>query len=124
MTYYLGITDTHWFRFLAQRANEDVNFWKPSGGSNFKALTPGAPFLFKLKAPINKVGGVGFFSSFTHLPLSIAWEVFEERNGVASYVDFRLPIVEYGSTALPAYCGTHATAQSLFFIEKRGDELI
>ena len=95
MTYYLGITDTRWFRFLVRRDNEDVNFWKPGGGGNFRALTPGAPFLFKLKAPINKVGGVGFFSSFTRLPLSIAWDVFEERNGLASYADFRTTIANY-----------------------------
>ncbi len=44
-------------------------------------LQSGAPFLFKLKFPTNAIGGIGFFSSHTFLPISIAWDVFNKGNG-------------------------------------------
>ena len=58
-------------------------------------ITRGAPFLFKLKSPLNAIGGVGFFSSHTFLPLSVAWETFGERNGCASYAELRDKIFGY-----------------------------
>jgi len=42
---------------------EDINFWQPGGASSFKVLERGAPFLFKLKSPINAIGGVDFYAS-------------------------------------------------------------
>ena len=36
-----------------------VNFWKPGGGS-FRALNDGEYFVFKAKAPINRVVGGGY----------------------------------------------------------------
>jgi putative restriction endonuclease len=79
MKFYLGVTDNNWFRYLSQINPEDINFWQPGGTVNFKVLTPGAPFLFKLKSPLNAIGGVGFFSSHTFLPISVAWETFGNR---------------------------------------------
>jgi putative restriction endonuclease len=41
---YVGVTDDEWFRFLAARpevSRAEVNFWRPSGGNAFRALTPG-----------------------------------------------------------------------------------
>jgi putative restriction endonuclease len=58
-------------------------------------LDAGAPFLFKLKSPINKIGGLGFFSSQTFLPTNIAWDVFKERNGSKSYEHFKQMISQY-----------------------------
>jgi hypothetical protein len=69
MRFYVGLTDTDWFKFLRERRPDDINFWKPSG-KGFSAIGPGAPFLFKLRAPINKIGGVGFFSTYKPLPRS------------------------------------------------------
>lgn len=84
MKFYLGVTDNNWYNFLSQQHREDVNFWQPGGNTNFKLLTPGAPFLFKLKYPVNAIGGIGFFSSHTFLPVSMAWDVFGSGNGCNS----------------------------------------
>ncbi|TMI71242.1 MAG: HNH endonuclease [Bacteroidetes bacterium] len=84
MKFYLGVTDNNWYNFLSFQNREDINFWQPGGSVAFKVLSPGEPFLFKLKSPINAIGGVGFFSSHTFLPLSLAWDVFENGNGCNS----------------------------------------
>lgn len=88
MKFYLGVTDTNWYNYLKQINPEDVNFWQPGGRSVFKVIAPGAPFLFKLKAPHNVIGGVGFFSTHSILPISMAWEIFGNRNGLESYDKF------------------------------------
>lgn len=95
MKIYLGVTDNNWYRYLSQVQPEDVNFWQPGGSSAFKVLSPGAPFLFKLKSPLNKIGGVGFFSSQTFLPINMAWDVFQERNGCGYFEQFRQMILQY-----------------------------
>lgn len=95
MKFYLGVTDNSWFNYLRNINPEDVNFWQPGGTMNFKALQPGAPFLFKLKYPIDAIGGVGFFSSHSFLPISVAWDTFGNRNGCETYSDFRRKILTY-----------------------------
>jgi putative restriction endonuclease len=93
--FYLGVTDNNWYNFLAWRHREDINFWKPGGLAPFKVLTPGAPFLLKLKSPINAIGGIGFFSSYTSLPISIAWDAFGEGNGCSSFEELQKMIFQY-----------------------------
>jgi putative restriction endonuclease len=62
---YVGITDYDWFILLASKNGlEEVNFWRPSASSSFKALQPGEMFLFKLHAPRNFIVGGGFFTRF------------------------------------------------------------
>lgn len=95
MKIFLGVTDNNWYSYLSKIQPEDIDFWQPGGNANFKVLSPGAPFLFKLKSPLNKIGGVGFFSSQTFLPINIAWDVFKERNGCASFEQFRQMILQY-----------------------------
>jgi putative restriction endonuclease len=95
MKYYLGVTDNHWYKFLSKHNPEDVNFWQPSGSFKFKAINSGAPFLFKLKYPINAIGGVGFFTNHSFLPLNIAWDAFGNRNGCLSFFDFKNLILNY-----------------------------
>jgi putative restriction endonuclease len=95
MKIYLGNTDYEWFNYLSKIQPEDINFWQPGGKSNFKVLNSGSPFLFKLKSPINKIGGVGFFSSQTFLPIDMAWDIFEERNGCDSLLRFKQMILQY-----------------------------
>lgn len=95
MKTYLGVTDKSWYNYLCRINPEDINFWQPGGNSNFKILSPGAPFLFKLKSPLNKIGGVGFFSSQTFLPMNVAWDVFGQRNGCDTFSMFRQMILHY-----------------------------
>lgn len=51
--------------------------------------------LGKLKSPINKIAGIGFFSSHSILPIEFAWEVFPKRNGVDNYHAFFSIIKSY-----------------------------
>ena len=88
MIFCVAVTDIDWFDFLSKRSFDDVNFWRP-GGANFTALTQGGPLLFKLKSPKNVVAGVGFFTSFSKLPVSTAWQYFGEKNGFKSYNEFK-----------------------------------
>lgn len=95
MKFYAGLTDKRWFDFLRQAPREDVNFWRPLGSTTFGAIPALAPFLFKLKAPHYAIGGVGFFSNYTSLPASVAWDVFRERNGYSTYEAFLAAIQGY-----------------------------
>lgn len=97
MKFYIGTTDFNWFNYLRTFKPEDVNFWQPGGKLRFNALTPGAPFLFKLKKPYNVISGIGFFSSHTFLPISVAWDTFGNRNGCDSLEDLRAMISAYRS---------------------------
>jgi putative restriction endonuclease len=84
MKFYVGVTDNKWFEFLAGRKPDEVNFWRPGGTGTFKAIPPGAPFLFKLHSPHNFIAGGGYFVSHSNLPLSLAWEAFGVKNGASS----------------------------------------
>lgn len=95
MRFFIGVTDNNWYNFLSSKDPEDVNFWQPGGNMPFRILAPGAPFLFKLKSPINAIGGVGFFSSHSFLPLSVAWDTFGQRNGCNSYLELKDMILRY-----------------------------
>lgn len=95
MKFYLGVTDNKWYRFLREKGPEEVNFWQPGEQSVFKSLQPGDIFLFKLKSPLNAIGGLGFFSNHTRLPLNMAWDVFGEQNGCEYEDDFRRMILDY-----------------------------
>lgn len=61
MQYFIANTDKDWYDFLVEENVNELNFWQPSGHTSFRAISYGLPFLFKLKAPINKIAGVGFF---------------------------------------------------------------
>src|ERR1035437_8066838 len=97
MKFWIGVTDSKWYRYLSGINPEDVNFWQPGGNSSFKVLQPGAPFLFKLRYPDNAIVGVGFFSSHTFLPMNIAWDVFGNRNGCNTFNEFQNMILQYRS---------------------------
>lgn len=88
MNLYLGVTDGDWFRYLAAREPEEVNFWQPGGGRRFRALESGGLFLFKLKAPANAIGGGGFFVRHARLDAHTAWETFGVKNGAPDYWSF------------------------------------
>ena len=84
MKFYVGVTDDTWLAYLAALQPDEINFWRPGGGRSFRAIEPGAPFLFKLRSPRNVIVGGGFFLRHSLLPLSLAWEAFEQRNGAPS----------------------------------------
>lgn len=42
MKAFIAVTDRDWYEFLRRRPNSDeVNFWQPGGGRQFRALNPG-----------------------------------------------------------------------------------
>ena len=89
MRYYIAVTDNEWYRFLADARPDEVNFWRPGGGLQVRSIQPGAPFLFKLHSPRNFITGGGFFVSHSNLPLSLAWQAFEQKNGAGTLEEFR-----------------------------------
>lgn len=101
MKLYVGITDYDWFSLLASKNHvEEVNFWRPSASTSFKALQPGEMFLFKLHSPRNFIVGGGFFTRFLPLPLSLAWSAFGEANGARSFAEVRTRISKYRKQAI------------------------
>jgi putative restriction endonuclease len=100
MRAYIGITDRDWFDFLSKRPHlEEVNFWQPGGGRNFRAIQPGQPFLFKLHYPDNFIVGGGFLATFSRLPASLVWKTFGEMNGAGSYAQMRARVEKYRKAA-------------------------
>ncbi|MBI1952914.1 MAG: HNH endonuclease [Candidatus Omnitrophica bacterium] len=93
---FVAVTDYDWYRFLADLPNlDEVNFWQPGGSTRFQALQPGEPFLFKLHSPRNFIVGGGFFVQWSRLPLQLAWEVFEQKNGATSLAEMSDRIRKY-----------------------------
>lgn len=119
MRYYLGVTDYNWFSFLRDEKADEVNFWQPSGRNKFRVIGQGAPFLFKLKAPHNAIGGVGWMVSHSILPLSVAWDFFGHKNGVPSFHALREKIINYRRDEHPnPPIGCILLTDPVFFEEK------
>lgn len=99
MNFFIGITDQVWFDSLSSLPSPDeVNFWQPSGKTIFRALQPGELFLFKLHSPNDYIVGGGFFAHSTLLPISLAWDAFQEKNGANSLLEMRQRIAKYRRT--------------------------
>ena len=98
MKMYVGITDYDWFQTLKQANCDEVNFWKPGGQTNFKALDEGEMFLFKLHSPSNFIVGGGFFIKFSILPASLAWDAFGIANGAGSLQELHSRVYKYRKT--------------------------
>jgi putative restriction endonuclease len=86
---YVGLTDQHWFDYLAgmNPPPDEINFWRPGGATTFKAIAPGAPFLFKLHSPNNVIAGWGYFVYHHSFPLSLAWSSFQQKNGAPDHAN-------------------------------------
>jgi putative restriction endonuclease len=83
---YVGLTDPDWYSFLSGQPHVDeVNFWQPHGEQNFRALTSGDPFFFKLRAPARHIAGFGFFQRFQQLSARDAWDYFGVANGAPDF---------------------------------------
>src|SRR5579859_4083650 len=64
---WIANTDNDWFDFLSvQTGLDEVNFWQPSGRTDFHAIEPGELFLFRLKSTRNMIGGFGVFEQPFH----------------------------------------------------------
>lgn len=98
MKIYVGITDYDWFNTLKQAKCDEVNFWKPGGRTNFKALNEGELFLFKLHSPRDYIVGGGFFLKFSILPSSLAWEAFGIANGAKNLLELNNRVYKYKKT--------------------------
>jgi putative restriction endonuclease len=96
MRYWIGITDYDWFQFLGARPElDEVNFWQPSPRRPV-TLEPGAPFLFKLHAEHGgAIVGGGLAVRFSTVPIYLAWEAFEQKNGAASLGEMAKRIQRY-----------------------------
>jgi len=124
---YVGVTDQDWFDFLrSQPGIDEVNFWQPSPDSEFRALNKGELFLFKLhRGPRtgsqDLIAGGGVFASYSVLPMTLAWEAFEQRNGAASCSEMRRKLVHYRRIAdIPHedfHVGCIVLTQPFFFDE-------
>ncbi len=129
---YIGNTDLRWYDFLrglstapghaTQSVLEEVNFWKPSART-FKAIAPGAPYFFRLKAPRRRIGGFGIFTRYVELPDWLAWDSFGTANGAATERDFIALLDQYrppSSPDAPAHAalrtvGCTLLTQAVFF---------
>ena len=119
MKLWVGVTDDDWFKYLSARRPDEVNFWQPSGKREFRSLDPGEPFLFKLHSPRNYIVGGGFFVRYSALPCSLAWEAFEEKNGVADQTELLARIRKYrGQTEPDPVIGCNVLAEPFFFPER------
>lgn len=104
MNLFVANTDADWYRHLSQLAAgpsglDEANFWKPSGGANFKALSFGEPLVFKLKkAHGHAIVGFGLFAAFRRLPVDEAWGAFREANGAPSLADVITRVGKYVKT--------------------------
>ena len=93
---YVGVTDRKWFDLLrSQPGIDEVIFWQPSGGRNFRAIRPGELFLFKLHRPDDFIVGGGIFAHFSLLPISLAWEAFQVGNGALDLFEMRTRVEKY-----------------------------
>lgn len=95
MKLYVGVTDSNWYNFLSSSQPDELNFWQPGGKQVFKALEQNDLFLFKLHSPLNYIVGGGFFVRHSFLPVSLAWDAFETKNGTADYYSFLQAIYKY-----------------------------
>lgn len=96
MNAYIAVTDYEWFTLLSQQQGiEEVNFWQPGGNRVFSVIEKGGLFLFKLHSPQDFIVGGGFYAHSTILPVSLAWDTFGIKNGVASYEQMRRRIEKY-----------------------------
>lgn len=118
---WVANTDLDWFDYLASQNDiDEVNFWQPSGSSNFAAIGEGELFLFKLKSPRNVIGGFGVLSQASNIPLSLAWEAFGTKNGAPSLPEMRQRIGKYRKNDTPGLdyvIGCRIVVQPVFLPE-------
>lgn len=121
----MALTDYDWFCYLRERlktagVDQEVNFWKPSAQTEFRAVPPLSPFFFKLKSPHYKIAGFGYFVRHSTLPVWLAWDSFREANGAPGLSDLCQLIRRYTNDHTireDRLIGCSLIAESLFFEE-------
>jgi putative restriction endonuclease len=100
---YLGITDNNWFDYLQQnQITDEVNFWIPSAPVH-KNVEPGTIWLFKLHSPFDFIVGAGVFMHYFVLPLQMAWDVFKDHNGMATFEEFQKSIMKHKQSTMSSW---------------------
>ncbi|NLJ40826.1 MAG: hypothetical protein GX352_04355 [Clostridiales bacterium] len=95
MRMFVAVTDSDWYTLLRDQDCDEVNFWKPSGRFNFRAIDVNEMLLFKLRAPDNYIVGGGFFVRFSILPVFLAWDAFGRKNSARSLQELIFRIEKY-----------------------------
>ena len=126
---WVANTDYDWYCCLRDlpEAPDEVNFWQPSGGRNFRVIEAGAPFFFRLKQPHYAIAGFGLFASFQPAPAWLAWRSFGVKNGANTYAELITRIARYNpklagvpiERAGSAEIGCIMVAQPVFFPENQ-----
>ena len=95
---FIANTDFEWLTAVRRTGPSigEVVYWR-AGTERFRALEPGEPFFFKLKAPLDGIAGFGFFSHFIVLPLSVAWKIGGSANGARDELEMRERLVSLRS---------------------------
>jgi putative restriction endonuclease len=122
---YVAVTDNNWFDYLSALRPDEVNFWRPRSTFKVHAVKPGEPFLFKLHRPYHKfiVGG-GFFLRHSHMPLSLAWAAFEQKNGAEDFNTFRADIMRLRRKKEPdPFIGCTILTEPFFFSKEEWIEV-
>lgn len=117
---WIANTDNDWFDFLSAQPNlDEVNFWQPSGRTEFHAIQPGELFLFRLKSPRNMIGGFGVFEQSSRLPISLAWDAFGIKNGAATFDEMSRRVSRYvdGEVRRDHLLGCRIITQPVFLPE-------
>ncbi len=78
---YVAVTDPVWLRRLRSTQSSEVNFWQPRPALLRQDV--GTPWIFKVRGS-DIIGGYGFFSYYSVMPVGVAWETFGLGNGVES----------------------------------------
>jgi putative restriction endonuclease len=89
------VTDNEWYERLSREASgtpplrlDEACFWHPRKLAPVVSAQPGEVAFFKLKSPLNAIGGYGFFASFFVAPdANWAWRTFGVRAGADSRAD-------------------------------------
>jgi HNH endonuclease len=119
MKAYIGNTDYDWFRYLSERGDlDEVNFWRPAGGTAFRVLKRGEPFIFKLKAAYgHAIVGFGLFALFKPLTIFDAWQLFGCANGAESIHEVVVRVGKYTRSQATAnhVIGCVLVATPIFF---------
>lgn len=97
MNFYIGVTDTDWFEYLAGINPDEVNFWNLES-RDFRAINIGELFLLKNKYPDNAIVGGGYYFKNFKIPMSLAWMSFNNKNGTSSYKEFSDKIYKFHGT--------------------------
>jgi len=98
MKFFVGVTDNRWYTHLADLLPDEAVFWQPRDKRPFKILSPYDVFLFKLHSPLDYIAGGGYFVRHSMLPVSLAWEAFQEKTGAGDFQGFLQSILKYRGT--------------------------